>query len=82
MVIRNYSAHVSGNRAFTIEEFKFLLQELDSNGDCQTSKRVLADAVLPISGEQFVNRDLVDENEINSPVNSALKHQDYKIIGR
>ena len=56
MVIKNYSAHVAGNRAFTIEEFEVLLQGLDADGDCQTSKRVLADAVLPIRGEQFVNR--------------------------
>ncbi|KAF9668576.1 hypothetical protein SADUNF_Sadunf14G0018100 [Salix dunnii] len=27
-------------------------------------------------------RVLVDENEINTPVNFALKHQGYKIIGR
>ena len=56
MVIKNYSAYVAGNCAFTIEEFKTLLQELYAAGDGQTSKRVFADAARSISGEQFANR--------------------------
>ncbi|KAG6747729.1 hypothetical protein POTOM_047620 [Populus tomentosa] len=91
---KDYSTYVAGNCAFTIEEFKTLLQELDADGDGQTSKRVFADAARSISGDslQIGSRwvrpadsdgwDPVDENEIDALVDFSRKHQGYKINDR
>ncbi|KAJ6971722.1 hypothetical protein NC653_032297 [Populus alba x Populus x berolinensis] len=95
MVIKNYSAYVAGNCAFTIEEFKTLLQELDAAGDGQTSKRVFRRR-CPFdqrrnslqTGSRWARPadsgswDPVDENEMDALVDFARKHQGYKINDR